>query len=377
MKTTAAPDSNDPKPANDARVDGEPSGATRSGEMAVEPGPLDAERTRRGRVAAWMRRSVDALWPPRAAAHFAPMSPATREVVRALLGRAASEREAAESLADVGDAAESLALIRRAAETTRAALAPIDVAVLSAEGRRSVARANAELAELAELPDPFDRAAAAPLPVDLDFESHRRVLRRHHRALRALTWGSLEVRRVARERILGALAVVAFAVAAVALVVRIQRAPKVIASAIYAAGFPASAAIDGDPDSEWLLPDGSLGWIDVHIRPQRLVRRIRLVNALNAPFYDRGTGKFTIEAFRDGAKVAVIEGSFDPNDPPGTQGMRDVEIGRPVDRIRILVGSYLRSGGGLAGWGSHRERRRRHAARLIRGAGMPSVSSIA
>ena len=61
-----------------------------------------------------------------------------------------------------------------------------------------------------------------------------------------------------------------------------------------------------------------------------------------------GTGKFTVELYRDGARVAVFEGAFDPNDPPGTQGTRDVAIGLPVDRIRIILGSFHHSGGGLA-----------------------------
>lgn len=341
MKSVAAPDPEDAKPARAESAAVEPPNVLCSGERAVSVGSIDGGAPP-GRVRGWAEAALDGLWPPRAAAHFVGVAAATREEVRVAFLRAVSEREAGESLADVGDTQQGLALLRRAADTTRAALAPLDLGALSARGRRSVVRARAELAELA------DPGSLAPLVESLDYATHRRVLRRHHGALRALSWSGRQVGQVVRERLLGTLASVIFAVVAVVLVVRTQRAPKVIASAIYAAGYPATAAIDGDPDSEWLLPDNQVGWLDVHVRPQRLVRRIRLINALNAPFYDRGTGKFTVEMYRDGARVSVVEGAFDPNDPPGTQGARDVVIGRPVDRIRIIVGSFHHSGGGLA-----------------------------
>jgi hypothetical protein len=77
-------------------------------------------------------------------------------------------------------------------------------------------------------------------------------------------------------------------------------------------------------------------------------------------------GRRTAPTLRDRASGILLHATS----LPGPHGNGDLGA-----EAHAFVETLARAG--QRGWGSHRERRRRHAARLIRGAGMPSVSSIA
>jgi hypothetical protein len=126
--------------------------------------------------------------------------------------------------------------------------------------------------------------------------------------------------------------------------VRVLRAPKAIASAIFHGDFPAAAAIEGDLRREWLLPDKTAGWLDLYFSPDREVGRLHIVNAQNAPHNDRGTVTLRVEVYFDDelrkTQTVAFEGP--------TAKEVDVEIGAKADRIRLVVESWSGLGGGLA-----------------------------
>ena len=70
-------------------------------------------------------------------------------------------------------------------------------------------------------------------------------------------------------------------------------------------------------------------------------------------------------------EIRTVSSDSAVSDWPGAVLMADA-LQRRVTRSSTFVAAPE-----APGWGSYRERRRRHAARLIRGAGIPSVSSIA
>ena len=104
--------------------------------------------------------------------------------------------------------------------------------------------------------------------------------------------------------------------------------------------------LDGNPATEWLLLDASQGWIDVHLTPARHVRALRLVNAGNPPWRDRGAKWITITMFdgdhplRSGRRQLL---------PRIQRRTLDVEVDvEGVDRVRVHIDSWYGEGGGLA-----------------------------
>ncbi|MBI2389439.1 MAG: hypothetical protein HYV09_07565 [Deltaproteobacteria bacterium] len=302
---------------------------------AVDARPI---ASRRG-PPTWLARLLDSLWPAREARRFGHVRADVRETIAELLSRTGAARDAAETLALTGHDAQALELLRRSVREAREDLAAFDGSSLAEAARRAVSDAHRALREA---PAPFAVAS------DLELEAHRRALSSVHRALRALSWAPRDVARIGRERLLiAASVVVAFAVTTT-IAEYILRAPKPVASAIRGATHPAAAVLDGDPESEWLLPDGVGGWLDLHLRPQRFVGRLRLVNAVNPPYFDRSAGKFTIEVHRDGQLVKSVTGAFDESDPEGTRAIRDVAVGERAERVRIVLEKPSRAGAGLA-----------------------------
>lgn len=140
-------------------------------------------------------------------------------------------------------------------------------------------------------------------------------------------------------------------VAAVACTVNALRPPPAVsarASGVYAdlPGYGATRAIDGDPETSWLLPDDSAGSIAVRFATPRRVERVRLSNARNGVYDDRASHAYVLEAWSGGRVVATERGSFEwaarsePHEHVlGLDG---------VDRVRVHVESWHRRGGGLA-----------------------------
>jgi hypothetical protein len=123
--------------------------------------------------------------------------------------------------------------------------------------------------------------------------------------------------------------------------------PEVVASLTYDGPFPAEQAVDGLEATEWLLPDGTPGWIDVNFKKPRSVSRVTLVNCHNGPFVDRSSGKVRVIAFSNNKVVATAEGAFDKIS--GEHAALDLPLaGKDITRVRAEVLSHLGRGGGFA-----------------------------
>src|SRR5204863_7138273 len=64
---------------------------------------------------------------------------------------------------------------------------------------------------------------------------------------------------------------------------------KVHSSADYSVEFSAHNAIDGLVATEWLLPGGSTGYLDVLLPRRRAVHDVVIVNSHNRRYTDRAT----------------------------------------------------------------------------------------
>jgi hypothetical protein len=106
--------------------------------------------------------------------------------------------------------------------------------------------------------------------------------------------------------------------------------------------------IDGDLDSEWLMPQQQpTGWIEVAILPPQDIETVRVRNSHNRAFNDRATKDYTIEIFSGGRLARSIQGSWPTVDPTPDWTAHAVGV-EDVERIRFNVRSIHRNGGGLA-----------------------------
>jgi hypothetical protein len=109
---------------------------------------------------------------------------------------------------------------------------------------------------------------------------------------------------------------------------------------------PASA-LDGDRNTEWLLPTGTLGTLEIKLKPQR-VRHVRVRNASNGSYADRATHDFHIELWREGKLLLKAPGTFPRFETaPGWTAVA-TDARAKVDTLKFVVDSYHKSGGGLA-----------------------------
>jgi len=119
------------------------------------------------------------------------------------------------------------------------------------------------------------------------------------------------------------------------------------ASAVYSSHHAAANAIDGLEATEWLLPDGVLGWLQVNFPSPRALHHIRLLNAHNIYFQDRGCEHVRVTLYCEYQVVASAEGSF--TGIVAGRSPLDFDLGADcVTHLRIDVLSYFKMGGGLA-----------------------------
>jgi hypothetical protein len=113
-----------------------------------------------------------------------------------------------------------------------------------------------------------------------------------------------------------------------------------------APAFGAEAATDGRPDTYWLLPDRTSGWLEVRIAPGRRIERVRLINSHNPPHGDRATRDYQLEIHAGGTLARTIEGTFEYSTTPEPVvheiGLDDVQ------RIRFVARTHHQNGAGLA-----------------------------
>ncbi len=110
--------------------------------------------------------------------------------------------------------------------------------------------------------------------------------------------------------------------------------------------FGAHHAIDGDATTEWLLPSRTAGFIDVRFAPRKITS-VKLLNARNPPFDDRGSRTVRVEFHAGGKLLSSVPLAF-PVTAAHPQWVQAPVSVAAVETLRIVVDDYHRSGGGLA-----------------------------
>ncbi|MET0795577.1 MAG: hypothetical protein ABW061_28925 [Polyangiaceae bacterium] len=197
-------------------------------------------------------------------------------------------------------------------------------------------------AALAALDVPASATVAPSISAEADWiwaevERLTQVSARHSLSARARTW--LRWRRVI---VLGSLPLFVLLIS-----FRLWGRPRVQASAVYAADFPAANAIDGLEATEWLLPDDTAGSIDVMFPHARTVHRVRLLNAHNRSSADRAARAVRVTAFSNSGPSVSAKGAFKHFSEERSVLELEIEA-ENVTRVRVQVLSHFASGGGLA-----------------------------
>jgi hypothetical protein len=119
------------------------------------------------------------------------------------------------------------------------------------------------------------------------------------------------------------------------------------ASAEYAEEFAARNAVDGVADTEWLLPGGELGYLDIELSRTRSVSVVSITNAHNRHFLDRGIKKGRIEVYDDDERVDKVDIAFAKIESKHSATRFKLK-GKRGNRVRIEVLEFHSLGGGLA-----------------------------
>jgi len=127
---------------------------------------------------------------------------------------------------------------------------------------------------------------------------------------------------------------------------REKRAAVASAYLITSPGFPPARAVDGDATTEWILPLGFPGWIDVHFERPRALRAVRLLNAHNRSHNDLAAHDYRVEAFAGGRLVGGAQGAFSGINPAGSWARHPIAA-RGVTRVRVWVDTFHGAAGGL------------------------------
>lgn len=110
--------------------------------------------------------------------------------------------------------------------------------------------------------------------------------------------------------------------------------------------FAPEFAVDGRDDTRFLLPNDATGYLDLQVSPRRRISGITLLNSVNEPYNDRSTKDYAIEVYARGRLAKRITGSFAYTLHP--ERVRHPVGVDQVDRIRVLVLSHHRTGGGFS-----------------------------
>jgi hypothetical protein len=238
---------------------------------------------------------------------------------------------------------ESMRMLARAAEALESALAtaraglPAEVLLPAESGRSALREIRAHL----------ERAPLEDEAVSADDLGWRRRGRRFIRGLAADLRRTTRRRRqtLARRAALVAAGVVLCAALGAAHAV-IQDRVELVASAS-ALGYEAEGAADGNPGTEWLLPDGQAGWLDLRWRRPHDVTGVRVINASNGALKDRATRDLEIALYDGPRLLARTTTSFLAIDPD--HNVRDLAIAaKGVTRVRFSLLNFHGNAAGLA-----------------------------
>ncbi|MFN9812866.1 MAG: discoidin domain-containing protein [Deltaproteobacteria bacterium] len=273
-----------------------------------------------------LERALDAV------GHLEPVAPGTAgETKTSEVEAKAIEVEAKAGDARVEQAVEAWQRIlagRGAAPDVLRAVAEVAAAARSGAVPRLDAQVTADHAT------GFHRVLAARVAID----------REVHPA--ALTVAQVRAKR--RNRIALALLTVAAAVAGAYFALRRPTGTFAEASAYFGnnAQFAPENAIDGDPATEWLLPDRTSGWLDVSIGPPRRIAALSIVNASNQPHEDRATREYTVEVWAHGELARSVQGTL-PFSTARNAVRHEIDV-EDVERVRVVVRSWHQLGAGIA-----------------------------
>ena len=173
------------------------------------------------------------------------------------------------------------------------------------------------------------------------------------RSLAPLVSDAPTLRRARLERQIVAGLVTTLVLASIVFAIRMRFRTWATASASIAPKHDAANVIDFSPEGEWLLPDGTGGWVDVHYSPARTITKVRLLNAHASIYNDRGTRDFTLELYRGDRLLKALDGTLTetPAEPkPTASTWTTWDVGRVtgVDRVRVVVKTWYQKGGGIA-----------------------------
>jgi len=119
------------------------------------------------------------------------------------------------------------------------------------------------------------------------------------------------------------------------------------ASAIHSELHPPSYAVDGVAETEWLLPNGIQGSLEVSYWRPRRASAVRLRNAHNRHYNDRATRAFKLEIYDGNELRASLEGEFQAFDSDPKWLTLSFPQAR-VSKVRFSVLSHFHAGGGLS-----------------------------
>jgi hypothetical protein len=240
----------------------------------------------------------------------------------------ASEGDSKATASEPAEAWRRILVGRGAAPETLQAIADVVIAMRKASAPRLDAEVTADHAAA------FHRVLAARVAID----------REVHPA--ALTVAQVSAKR--RNRL--ALVVLLALVAIVGSYLALRRPTGTFAEASAYFGnndqFAPANAIDGNPETEWLLPDHSTGWLDVNVGPPRRIAAVSIVNASNQPHEDRATREYTIEVWSHGELARSVEGTL-PFSTARNPVRHEVDVDE-AERVRVSVRSWHQLGAGLA-----------------------------
>ena len=122
---------------------------------------------------------------------------------------------------------------------------------------------------------------------------------------------------------------------------------EVSASSYYSDDHAPRFATDGLPATEWLLPDGALGYMELTFNRKRAVRGVILTNGHNLNYMDRAIKKARIHVF-DGDKTVETHDIELPGIEPKHKPRRINLSNHRATRVRIEVLEFDGTGAALA-----------------------------
>ncbi len=288
-----------------------------------------------------------------------------RQAIERFLGIAGRRAEAAERLWSNGHTAEGLRLAADAFGATTDALpafvdatgATVDAAVeglgryrpVLVERGLSERRIETLLAVEEQLAD-RDAPELDEEVTSADGELFQRIIATRARLDAALAPAASSPTRLAWTRIwrlgFSVLTVVAVGLTAY-LVTRTPEGISAVASD-YTNVFDGPRVIDDDVETEWQLPGGALGYVEITIQPPVHISTLRLLNGHNRWYNDRATRGYRVELYSGDRLASTIDGEWSSLTPEPEWVEHEVEDGDEIDRIRFNVRSFHRLGAALA-----------------------------